>query len=156
MSVPDSYNDVDNISMEPGPLQFIADVITSGAEDIASALDTINETLSSLQLGWAGKTASEAQDFASQWIKAMTALFGSSKDPKSGLLNQVAIGLLTAIGNDSGSEESITSMFSQLVNAIPVYNPNATPDNTAAIPPSGTALGATSTAIAEINWWVTP
>jgi hypothetical protein len=142
------------MSVEPGPLNFAADSIGDATNGIVSALNTIGTTLSGLQLSWNGDAASEAQDFANQWMSAMTGLFGSDSNPQSGVMNQVIIALLTAAGNYSSSEESITSMFTQLASAIPAGSGGGS--DTAPIPAGTDAPDASLSAVAEINWTSVP
>lgn len=149
MTVPSDYSAV-TISIEPGPLQMITDLITDCAQDIVTALNTIGTTLSNLALGWDGTSASEAQDFANQWMSAMTGLFGTPSNPKTGVINQVVVALLTAIGNNSNADESITTMFGQLTSAIPAGGGGG--DDTSPIPAGTNPPTAGQSAIAEINW----
>ena len=155
MTVPASYDGV-SLSVEPGPLMFAADLIQDNAQSIVAALNTINTTLNGLQLGWDGATAAEAQDFANQWQAAMTGMFGSSNDPKSGVINQVLIAMMSAVGNYSNGENAVVSMFSSLHSMLSASGAGQTPD-TAPIPAgtSGTS-DPSMTAITEINWSGTP
>lgn len=150
MTIPSDYSS-STISIEPGPLQMITDLITDCAQDIVTALNTIGTTLSNLALSWDGTSASEAQDFATQWTNAMTGLFGTPSNAKSGVINQVVIALLTAIGNNSNADESVTTMFGQLTSAIPAGGAGGGSD-TSTIPAGTTTVTAAQSAIAEINW----
>lgn len=152
MTVPASYDTV-TMTVEPGFLNFAADMIEGSTNNIISALNTIGNTLTGLQLSWNGASASEAQDFANQWMNAMTGLFGSQANPQSGVINQVIIALLTAAGNYSSGEESITQMFTQLSSSIPAASGGS---DTAPIPAGTDTPNGNLSAIAEINWTAIP
>jgi hypothetical protein len=153
VTVPANYDAV-TMSVEPGTLNFAADSIEDATNSIISALNTIGNTLSHLHLSWNGDASSEAQDFATQWMSAMTGLFGSESNPQSGVINQVIIALLTAAGNYSSAEESLTTMFTQLASAISA-GPSGGSD-TAPIPAGTDAPDASLSAVAEINWTAVP
>jgi Proteins of 100 residues with WXG len=151
VTVPASYDGV-SMSVEPGPLYFAAGLIKDNAQSIVAALNTINSTLNDLQLGWAGATAAEAQDFADQWKAAMTGMFGSSNDPSSGVINQVFIAMMSAAANYSNGENSVVRMFSSLQSMLSASDAAQTPDTTPI--PAGTSgtPDPSLTAITEINW----
>jgi hypothetical protein len=153
VTVPANYDAV-TMSVEPSTLNFAADSIEDATNSIISALNTIGNTLSRLQLSWNGDAASEADDFANQWMSAMTGLFGSDTNPQSGVINQVIIALLTATGNYSSSEESITTMFNQLASAISAGSGDGS--DTAPIPAGTDTPDASLSAVAEINWTSVP
>jgi hypothetical protein len=152
VTVPASYDNV-TLSVEPGPLMMAADMIKGAADDVVAALNTINSTLNDLQLGWDGTTAAEAQDFADQWLAAMTGMFGTSKDPNSGVMNQVITALMSEVGNASSGENSIVQMFATL-QAILTAGALSTPAPDTAPLPAGTGgtFDMSLTAITEINW----
>jgi hypothetical protein len=152
MTVPANYDAV-TMSVEPGTLNFAADSIEDATNSIISDLNTIGNTLTGLHLSWNGDAASEAQDFANQWMNAMNGLFGSDSNPQSGVMNQVIIALLTAAGNYSSTEESLTSMFTQLASAISAPSGGS---DTAPIPAGTDAPDASLSAVAEINWTSVP
>ena len=151
MTVPASYDDV-SMNVEPMPLSTVANGIQDSAQGIVAALSTINKSLEELHLGWDGASAAEAKDFASKWLDAMTGMFGTSKDPKKGVMNQVIIALKSAVGNYSNAEEQIEIMFMNFDAMLFSGSQTQTPDTTP-IPagPSGT-FDMSSTAITEINW----
>jgi uncharacterized protein YukE len=154
VTVPAEYDAV-TMAVEPGALNFAADLIQASVNEIVSALNKIGDTLSNLALGWAGSSAAEAKDFSNQWMNAMTGLFGSKIDPKSGVMNQVNIALLTATGNYSSAESAITKMFDDVTSMIGTA---ASGPDTAPIPvPAGTLIpDATLSAVAEIDWISVP
>lgn len=155
MTVPANYDAV-TMFVEPGPLMFEALMIQSAAQDIGNALNTLAGALSSLQLGWDGTTAAEAQDFANQWIAAMNGLFGTDKNPQSGVMNQVVIALMTAVGDASSAENSIVQMMAAMQAAL-TAGALSSSSPTATIPAgtSGT-FDMSLTAITEINFSGTP
>lgn len=152
MTVPADYDGV-TMTVEPGPLQMSADMIEDAAEDIVAALNSINTTLSNLQLGWDGNTAAEAQDFSNQWMAAMTGMFGSESDPQSGVMNQVIIALLTAAGNCSSAENAIVKMFGTLSSEL---GSSSSGSGTGPIAAGTTVTDPTLTAVAETTWTSIP
>jgi Proteins of 100 residues with WXG len=151
VTVPGNYDAV-TMNVEPGPLNMAADGIQDSAEAVVTALNTINKALNELHLGWDGASAAEAKDFANKWHNAMIGMFGTSKDPKKGVMNQVIIALKAAVGNYSNAEEGIEKMFMNFDAMLISGSQTQTPDTTP-LPagPSGT-FDMSSTAITEINW----
>jgi uncharacterized protein YukE len=158
MTVPASYDAV-TMTVNPGLLQMSGDMIQDAAEDIVTALNTIDNTLSNLQLGWAGQTAQEAEDFGDQWMAAMTGLFGNANNPKSGVMDQVIVALLTAAGNFSNAEDAVISMFGQLAMGIVNGSSGSSGSDTDPIlAPTGTAAqpDGNLSAVGEIGWTSIP
>lgn len=153
MTIPANYDAV-TMTVNPRNMNSDANQIEDSANNIISALNTIGNTLSGLQLSWNGTAASEAQDFANQWMNAMTGLFGSQSNPQSGVINQVIVALLTAAGNNSSAEEGITQMFTQFSGAI--WTSSGGGSDTATIPPGTDSPNGNLSAVAEINWTATP
>jgi uncharacterized protein YukE len=151
VTVPANYDGV-TMNVEPLPLSTVANGVQDSAEGIVAALNTINKSLEELHLGWDGASAAEAKDFANKWQDAMTGMFGTHKDPKKGVMNQVIIALKTAVGNYSNAEEAIEMMFMNFDAMLISGSMTQTPDTTP-LPagPSGT-FDMSSTAITEINW----
>jgi hypothetical protein len=151
VTVPASYDGV-TMSVEPGPLDFVAEGIKDSALAIVTALNTINKTLNDLHLGWDGASATEAKDFANKWQAAMIGMFGTGKDPKKGVMNQVIIALKSAVGNYSNAESNVVMLFMNFDASLISGSLTPTPDTTP-LPsgPSGT-FDMSSTAITEINW----
>lgn len=99
--------------VDPDGLKTKADALLAQAENIADSLANINNILSALQLGWAGKTADEARDFGNRWEAVMKELFGSKDNPKKGVMNAIVDGLLATRGNFSKTEDALVQLFKQ-------------------------------------------
>jgi uncharacterized protein YukE len=151
VTVPANYDDV-AMNVEPGPLNMAADGIQDAAEGVVAALNTINKTLEELHLGWDGASAAEAKDFSSKWLAAMTGMFGTSKDPKKGVMNQVIIALKAAVGNYSNAEDKIGLMFMSFEAMLISGSQTQTPDTTPIPAGQSGTFDMSSTAITEIDW----
>jgi uncharacterized protein YukE len=103
--------DAANLYVDPDGLKGKADTLLGLAENVADSLSNIDNTLSALQLGWAGKTADEARDFGNRWEAVMKELFGSKDHPEKGVLNAIVDGLLTTRGNFSLTESGLAELF---------------------------------------------
>jgi uncharacterized protein YukE len=104
---------VSKVYVEPDTLGKIGNNLKQNAQDVASTINNIANTLSDLQLGWAGQTAQEAEDFGNRWTQVMTELFGTHDDPSKGVLNAIVVGLLTAQYGYSTTEQALVTMFNQ-------------------------------------------
>ena len=113
MPAPDNYNSRDLvIDVDPGHMWSVATVVLpDGARLIINSLNQINGIWAGLQVGWAGVTADEAQDFGHRWNTTMTYLFGSADEEDSGLLPKIAKGLGLAAINYGEAEDSVQKMF---------------------------------------------
>jgi uncharacterized protein YukE len=127
--------DAANLYVDPDGLKTKADALLAQAENTAQSLENINNTLSALQLGWAGKTADEARDFGNRWEAVMKELFGSKDHPEKGVLNAIVDGLLVTRGNFSQTEDALVQLFKQFGSDLtsndtpPPSGPPPTPDN---------------------------
>jgi uncharacterized protein YukE len=110
--------DAANLYVDPDGLKTKADALLAQAENTAQSLENINNTLSALQLGWAGKTADEARDFGNRWEAVMKELFGSKDHPETGVLNAIVDGLLATRGNFSKTEDALVQLFTQFGNDL--------------------------------------
>jgi uncharacterized protein YukE len=151
VTIPANYDGV-SMSIEPGPLNFAADGIQDSAQSVVHALDTINKTLNDLQLSWDGKSAAEAHDFADRWQDAMTGMFGTKKDAKKGVMNQVIIALKTAVGNFSNGENGAVNMFLGLQSSISGGALAQTSETSPIAAGASGTFDMSLTAITEINW----
>jgi hypothetical protein len=97
---------------------------------IAERVDGIHRVWENLTVGWVGDTSDEADAFNTEWNSALTRIFGTEADPKSGVLNQVATGIQIAAMNYAGTEDTVTKMFQEFTAALGQgsSDPNATPD----------------------------
>lgn len=105
--------DAANLYVDPDGLKGKADNLERLAENVADSLLNIENALSALQLGWAGKTAEEAKDFGNRWETVMKELFGSKDQPQTGVLNAIVDGLLTTRGDFATAEDALTQFFKQ-------------------------------------------
>jgi hypothetical protein len=101
--------------------------ILSTAEFITTAVDEVHKIWEGLNLGWAGRTASEAQDFAHRWNLALERMFGSKEDSYKGALPRIAVAVAMAGMNFGSAEHSIHSMFTALTNSFDEPPGPATP-----------------------------
>lgn len=152
MTVPAAYDAV-AMTINPGLINLTADGVTGAAEAIVTALNTIGDTMSGLQLSWVGDAADEAQDFASRWKTAMNGMFGPPDNPKAGLINQAVVALLTAAGNYSSCEEALTKMFTDFNSGL---GAGGSGSGTDPIPAGTMAPNGNQSAVAEINWTALP
>jgi uncharacterized protein YukE len=88
---------------------------------IGDDLTTIFGTLNNLQLGWAGQSATEAQDFFDRLDACLTALYGKSGDTTSAdnsMLGRVSNALNIAGNNYLATEDWIISKFDAVSKAL--------------------------------------
>jgi uncharacterized protein YukE len=149
VTVPAEYNAV-NLSMTPSEISDTGIALELAADEVISALNSINTTLGNLQLGWAGTTATEAKDFVDQWTAAMTNLFGSKKDASGGVLNQAITTLTTAAGNYADAEQSVAAMFNSLSSSLGSATGGGS--DTTPIPASPSVTDGSQSAVGESNW----
>lgn len=156
MTIPADYNAV-SMRVTPSELSTAADAIKSLVGLVANELTSIGDTLTNLELGWDGSTAAEAKSFSSQWMAAMTELFGppdgssghSGQASYPGVLNAVVTGLEAAAGNYSAAESAIESMFGALSSQLGAAGQGSGQDPI----PAGTSITDGSlSAVGEINW----
>lgn len=117
---------------------------------IADDLTTIFGTLNNLQLGWAGQSATEAQDFFDRLDACLTVLYGKSGDTASedsSMLGRVSNALNTAGNNYLSTEDWIISTFKAVSDALNAPNPNA--NSTTPPPPQTPVTDSTISAISE-------
>jgi hypothetical protein len=114
---PSNYDDSGMmIRVDPDSLYRYAAVdMPNHADVIVGHLTNIVDTWTGLQLGWAGTTADEAQDFSNRWIHAVEQLFGTEADPTSGALPKIAMAVNLAAVNYGEAEDVIIRMFTSLV-----------------------------------------
>jgi uncharacterized protein YukE len=149
VTVPAEYNAV-SLSMTPSEVSDTGLALGLAADEVISALNSINTTLGNLELGWAGTTATEAKDFVDQWTAAMTNLFGSQKDASGGVLNQAIITLTTAAGNYSDAEQSIVTMFNSLSSSLASATGGGS--DTTPIPAGNSITDGSQSAVGESDW----
>jgi Proteins of 100 residues with WXG len=143
-----NYNGV-TLTVNPAAMKTAADTIQAEAMTVSASLESIGNTLSGLQLSWAGTSAAEAQDFANQWSGAIKRIFGSS-DSHPGTMNLAVNALLTAVSNYSVTEESLTTMFVNWASADWVGASEYSP--APAILAGTNAPDAKMSAVGETNW----
>jgi hypothetical protein len=97
------------------------ELLISLSQQVQTMLDGINQdvttiftTLNGLALGWAGQTATEAQDFFDRLDACMTVLYGKDGDQTSeqnSMLGRVSVALDLAGTNYLQAEDAIVSLF---------------------------------------------
>jgi uncharacterized protein YukE len=139
----DATTDYDSAKLKvwPDGLGLRANNLLRQAENVAQSLENINGTLSALQLGWAGQTADEAQDFGRRWEGVMKELFGSQDKPEDGVLNAIVDGLLTTGGIYSKTEKALVDMFTKFGQDLSSGGDSTTPTSA---PPNVTDLNLTA------------
>jgi hypothetical protein len=145
---PANYNEV-TLTVNPAAMNAAAMIIQAEAMIVSSSIELIGNTLSGLQLSWAGTSAAEAQDFANQWSGAIKRVFGSS-DAHPGSMNLAVNALLMAVSNYSSTEKSLSEMFLSWASAYadaPTMRSPAPP-----ILAGTTAPDAKISAVGETNW----
>lgn len=141
--MPNTNADYDAVKLyvDPDGLKGRADALTRLAEDVVNCLNNIENTLSGLQLGWAGRTADEAKDFGNRWETVMKELFGTHDHPETGVLNAIVDGLLTTRGDYATAEDALTQFFKKFGEGLASGGDTATPTSP---PPSINDLNLTA------------
>ncbi|MEU3460560.1 WXG100 family type VII secretion target [Streptomyces sp. NPDC006733] len=133
------------ITVTPEDLLTAATTVSQAIVRIVHDLSDINGTLGELQLGWAGDTATKAQEFSDQWSACMTEMFGRKDHAADGILNRLVDALAGARGNYDATESYVVDqLFGPLTTAL-----NAPPTPGAAPPPDTTVNDPTLTAVSE-------
>jgi len=109
--MPDAFYDDTTLIVDTDGLKGQADALRGLVRNVADSLSNIENTLASLKLGWAGRTADEAQDFGRQWEMVMKEMFGGEGHPEAGVLNAIIMGLLTIRSNFAHTENSLHDFF---------------------------------------------
>ncbi|GAA1226426.1 hypothetical protein GCM10009665_16210 [Kitasatospora nipponensis] len=102
------------ISVDPELLLALSKQVLVQLQGIGSDITTIFTTLKELQLGWAGQTADEAQEFFERLEVCLTALYGAANDKngeQNSMLGRVAAALDIAGNNYLGAEDAIVDLF---------------------------------------------
>src|ERR1700759_5537749 len=91
-------DDYSNLSIKAGPLgiQNTAKQIVGLVTDILNDLQDVYNALDQLNLSWYGKSQQEANSFNQRWKTAIATLFGTTKNPEKGVLNQLTMALALA------------------------------------------------------------
>jgi len=128
--------DAATLSVDPETMNNYINVLTSQAEDVGNLLESVNSTLSALQLGWAGTTADEVQQINDSWTTVMTELFGTQDNPQEGVINVILGGLLQVAAGYSQTEQALAQMWQQFYNQLlsasqspPASTPSSAPAN---------------------------
>jgi uncharacterized protein YukE len=114
---PDTYagsGGASTIIVDPEMLLNFSKQVLSLVDGIGSDISTLFTTLKGLQLGWAGQTADEAQDYFDRLDACMTVLYGKAGDQNSGqtsLMGRIASGLDIAGNNYLAAEDAIVDLF---------------------------------------------
>jgi hypothetical protein len=109
-------------------------------ENVANSIDHISDIFTGLQLGWAGKTADEAQELSDRWNGVLKDLFGTKENPEKGVLNAIIDGLLTAAGVFDSAEVGIAQFFNDFHNALGHSGSGDSGQPESITDPAGTAI----------------
>lgn len=107
-----SYDEA-SLYVDPQGLVGQSEAMLGLARNVSDSLGRINETFRGLELGWAGRTSEEAQDFADRWEAVMRQLFGTRESPETGVLPVIASGLRMVGANFAVSEQALADFFRQ-------------------------------------------
>jgi hypothetical protein len=110
MPITVDYDHVGDFYVYPAEIKNDGNTLESLAKTVAQSLTNISNTLNDLKLGWAGKTAEEAQEFGDRWLRVATELFGTDDHPEYGVLNVIVNGVL-----------DVGDMFAQIEGGIMGY-----------------------------------
>ncbi|MDN3357277.1 hypothetical protein [Actinomadura sp. DC4] len=119
--MPDSLADYDSVQtfiVSPRDILVHARNIESDSQVIADSLGVIVDALQSLNLGWAGKTAQEANDFGDRWTAVAKELFGTDDHPEDGALNIVLDGVYIVASLFAGAEQGLKDFFTDMTTAL--------------------------------------
>ena len=120
---------------------------------IGDSLGRIIATFEKLELGWAGKSAQEAEDFAKEWIAVGDELFGPKGKPEQGALNIVLTGVKTVAYLFAHTEHGIADFFHQISVALSQPGSGVEGDGAAKVPGHGdSVIDVTRTAVTE-TWY---
>jgi hypothetical protein len=117
-TAPPSNYDVVNLTVHPASLSTVGDEVVALLNAVADALTSVYGTLDNLNLGWAGQSAAEAQDFFARWIGVMWSLFGDGTDQRPGLAGELVSALSVAAGNFDNQENAIVTQFGNFQKAM--------------------------------------
>jgi hypothetical protein len=112
------YDSVQAFIVSPSDILAHARNIEADSQSISDSLGTIVDTLQSLNLGWAGKTAEEANDFGDRWTAVAQELFGTDANPEKGALNIVLDGVYIVASLFAGAEQGLKDFFNNMTTAL--------------------------------------
>ncbi|MFG1885216.1 hypothetical protein [Micromonospora sp. NPDC049102] len=119
---PTSYDDALSVlSVDPGAIYQVAHVeMVAELDEIVKCWNRIGSAWSDLKLGWAGESASAAEDFNRRLDNVQAELFGvdDKKDPKPGIFGLIRGVAVQAASNYDGTENQIFRMFQQFANNL--------------------------------------
>jgi hypothetical protein len=112
---PENYNSAAlSIRVDPLTLWRYATVdLKDQGTVVAEAIGRIHNIWQGLELGWAGQTAVEAQDFGNRWVASITGLFGTEGDEDSGALVRLQKAVAQAAINYAVTEDTVWRMFTE-------------------------------------------
>jgi uncharacterized protein YukE len=114
---PSNYDDPSLlIRVDPDNMFSHVGDMTSEAQVIGDAITAIVGIWNNLKLGWVGTSASEAQDFSTNWVNAVTALFGNGA--AGGAFQKIADAVGMASTNYGEAESSNEQMFLTLIKSL--------------------------------------
>ena len=133
------------IFVDPPELYEIGVKVNARGEDIVALIRNISNIWADLKLGWAGSTATEAEDFAARWTRTADAFFGKEGDTRSvgsvarlpvdgladivpGVLPKVVTAIQLAAANYGQSEDFVVKMFDEMAAALGKEDGGEQPD----------------------------
>ena len=121
--MPSNYDDAGiTISVDPNSLyQYASSEIPGHIKNFTESISRIVgvwKKLNDNKVGWAGKSASEAQDFDSRWSTAVSGLFGTDSDPSSGVLAKIAVAVAQAAENYGVAEGTIVTNLQEYIDGL--------------------------------------
>jgi hypothetical protein len=120
MPAPSNYDSA-GLFIQVDPNTLYADAtgpMKTAAQGVADSIDTIVNTWNDLKLGWMGTSASEAQDFADRWTKAVQRLFGSGDQSDPGAFGRLVDAVQLASVNYGEAEDANVKMFRSLLDGL--------------------------------------
>jgi uncharacterized protein YukE len=113
----DSYDSA-SLTVEPQDICDSATALVRHSDEVAASLTRISNTVTALELGWAGKSADEAQQFNERWDHVMGELFGPRDHPEQGVLNVMAGGIKAAAVGFSQTEVALEQVFKKFAEGL--------------------------------------
>jgi uncharacterized protein YukE len=146
-AVPADYSAI-TLTVVPTELATAATIVDAAVTEVVTCLNSIDDTLNGLELGWNGSTAAEAKDFGDQWAAAMAQMFGTKGHASDGVLNMVIFALKSSANNYNAAEDAIVGMFSKFG---ATFVPSGA-DGTGPIAAGDTIANGSLSAVGESNW----
>ncbi|MET7695302.1 WXG100 family type VII secretion target [Streptomyces sp. NPDC005483] len=136
--------DTATVSIDPQQVESVAKRLAQLSGEVGDAIEAIADASFQLQLGWAGRTAAEAESFGDRWNTVMRELFGSKEEPEKGVLNVMAgvveMVAVTFSQTEVKLEQSFRDFSSALGSGDSSVPTSAPPDAPANLDPEDSAI----------------